>query len=89
MHYPPANSELYDMFEARDIAKLNSGQILPVGYREARLGAMETCRRSKGAMTAVICTVLMANDDLCLIRFGPRGGNKCLWNFTTGRAAYS
>ena len=40
------------------------------------------------AVSFMAVLALRANDDIVLMRVGPRGGQRCLWNFSTGRARY-
>lgn len=56
--------------------------------QEAKRKAREFfARQERGLVRSVQFFVIRANDDRELIQFGPRGGRRTLWNFTTGRVS--
>ena len=77
LQLPPAASRLRSLIEAGQIPEPAEAPL----FGRARRDAIRTRR-------AVTLIVLRGNDDLCLVRFGPRGGHRCLWNFTAGRTSY-
>ena len=89
MHYlPPVDSPLRDLFSvALDLVPLGTGHREPTLFREALAQARVTFASSP-AVRRVTCIAMRANDDLVLMQIGPRGGHKCLWNFTTGKRSY-
>ena len=89
MHILPASaSPLRSMFSVEhDLVPIGTGQRLPATFRDALQGARDTMAASK-AIRSVTVIALRANDDLVLVRVGPRGGHKCLWNFSRGTKCY-
>lgn len=79
MLFPASSSPLNDHFDRNEICVENG-----VPFAQAKRGAVKTIAKSDGAIRSVTCLVLRANDDLELVNFGPRGGAKTLWNFSTG-----
>ncbi len=51
-----------------------------VMFNDARYSAARTFK-SDPAIKSVQSVCLWANDELWLVRFGPRGGYKKIWNF--------
>jgi hypothetical protein len=83
MYYlPPASSPLRSLFSVEDLAAM--GPV--IAGRVPLLGdAKRSAKRLMAANPAVRSVVSIAarfNDDVVLVRFGPRGGQKILWNFS-------
>jgi hypothetical protein len=71
--------ELIDVQHLAQVADPANRQHL-VGLVQARLAARQMLAADR-AMRSITMYVLVANGDLCLYRFGCRGGQKKLWNF--------
>ena len=54
----------------------------------ARRGELKTANElrfeARGGVVAVQSYCLMANDDIAIVRVGPRGGKRIIWNFGGG-----
>jgi len=76
LNFPIKTSELRDLF---DVSDLVSWRTLPT-FPQALRGARATVAGDP-AIAAVNSICLRANGDVWLIKVGPRGGWRRLWNF--------
>lgn len=84
-HLPPASSPLRELFAVEHLVAmgpLREGRI-PL-FMEAKRSAKRYMAGNK-AISGIVSICAWANDDVLLVRFGPRGGHKILWNFSKGK----
>ena len=92
MHYMPPKSHSARVHFTDDMIRdtlvpIGTGEAPAPVFRHAFKSAVETMAKNP-AIRAVNIICLRANDDLVMMQVGPRGGHRCIWNFTTGKAAY-
>ena len=74
---PLSISPIRDLFDIRDLADQCWITLPAAKFAASKMFA-------DGSVSSVHCLVLRACGDVELIRFGPKGGRKTVWNF--GRA---
>jgi hypothetical protein len=82
LRLPNRDSHIRELFDMNDLVSLASPENrmkLPT-FREALVSAKRTLAGDK-AIRAVHTLTLRANGELWLMKVGPRGGWKVLWNF--------
>jgi hypothetical protein len=72
---PPRNSEIREMFDMMDLAEKRW-----TTYAESRKAARSTFEKTKGIKSVNTLTI-RADGSIHLIKWGPRGGKKIVWNF--------
>lgn len=82
LRLPLSSSPIRELFDVRHLADLaapaNRSKLL--GFRETILSARRTMESDK-AIRSVHSICLRADGELWLIRVGPKGGWKKVWNF--------
>ena len=77
---PPANHYAAELIDKKHLADLVQNYALLLTFRGAIRSAKNTMLQNK-AIKSVYCYALRANDELWLLRVGPRGGWRKVWNF--------
>lgn len=86
---PPSTSPLRSMFSVEhDLVPVGTGARHAATFRNALQQARDTIA-AEPVVHSITSIAMRANDDLVLFRVGPRGGHKCLWNFSRGTKCYA
>ena len=88
LNLPARTSPLHALFSVQEgLGPLQQGTRQPTLFRDAMREARASMERDS-TKRAIQAICMRANDDICLVRFGCRGGTRCLWNFTSGRRSF-
>lgn len=77
--FPSATSRKAEYVDDHVLECLANVDRLPT-LKEAERSALTTMHANK-CIKRVFKMVLMANDDVAMVLFGPRGGKHVFWNF--------
>ena len=84
---PAVGTEARDALDLHHFVEMVTSKRF-VTLAETRASVRKTFERDD-SVSAVYTITLLANDDLVMLRWGPRGGRKTLWNFGSARQHYA
>ena len=79
--FPSAHDSCFDIVDRNHVIECaRSPQNLST-LAESRANAVRTIASSDGAIRAVYCLIICANDTIKMVKVGPRGGVSSVWMF--------